>query len=110
MGHLQEDGFKTDVINVQNMAVVKARYEIHPDLAACHTAEVDGYTIEGHVPPDVIRRLLREKPDIAGLAVPGMPMGSPGMEVMGGPFQPYDVIAFDHEGGRSIYETINEKH
>lgn len=83
------------------MAVIKARFGISPDLAGCHTAEVGGYTIEGHVPADVIRQLLREKPDIAGIAVPGMPLGSPGME---GPVsQPYDVIAFDHQGGRSVY-------
>ena len=101
MGHLQDNGFEVDAIEVEQMSVVKARFGISPDLAGCHTAEVGGYTIEGHVPADVIRRLLKERPDIAGLAVPGMPPGSPGME---GPVSvPYDVIAFDGEGGRSVY-------
>lgn len=85
------------------MAAVKASHGITPDLLGCHTAEVGGYTIEGHVPADVIRRLLEEKPDVAGLAVPGMPRGSPGME---GPISdPYDIIAFDLQGGRSVYDS-----
>lgn len=68
-------------------------------LQSCHTAIVDGYIIEGHVPAADIERLLAERPDgIAGLAVPGMPVGSPGMEVEGQPVQPYEVLAFDKDG------------
>lgn len=102
MGHLRDNGFEVEAIDVPQLAVIRARYGISPDLAGCHTARVGGYTIEGHVPADVIRRLLSEKLDhIAGLAVPGMPLGSPGME---GPIsQPYDVIAVEHNGGRSVY-------
>ncbi len=72
-------------------------------LEGCHTAEVDGYVVEGHVPADVIDRLLAERPEgVKGLAVPGMPVGSPGME---GPNpEPYNVIAFDGQGGMSVYE------
>jgi len=74
-------------------------------LAACHTATVSGYTVVGHVPADVIARLLREKPTvIVGISVPGMPVGSPGMEVPGQPAQRYDVIAWDREGRTRIYE------
>jgi hypothetical protein len=70
-------------------------------LYSCHTALVQGYIIEGHVPADLIRRLLKERPEVAGLAVPGMPVGSPGME---GPNpQPYDVISFDNQGRTSVY-------
>jgi hypothetical protein len=70
-------------------------------LYSCHTALVQGYIIEGHVPADLIRRLLKESPEVAGLAVPGMPVGSPGME---GPNpQPYDVISFDKQGRTSVY-------
>jgi hypothetical protein len=70
-------------------------------LYSCHTALVQGYIIEGHVPADLIRRLLKERPEVAGLAVPGMPVGSPGME---GPNpQPYDVISFDKQGRTSVY-------
>jgi len=70
-------------------------------LYSCHTALVQGYIIEGHVPADLIRRLLKERPEVAGLAVPGMAVGSPGME---GPNpQPYDVISFDKQGRTSVY-------
>ena len=74
-----------------------------PVLAGCHTAFVEGYVIEGHVPADVIDRLLSERPQIAGLAVPGMPVGSPGMEVPGRPAVPYDVIAFDVSGRTRVF-------
>ncbi len=76
-----------------------------PVLAGCHTAFVEGYVIEGHVPADVIDRLLSERPQIAGLAVPGMPVGSPGMEVPGRPAVPYDVIAFDVSGRTRVFAT-----
>ena len=76
-----------------------------PVLAGCHTAFVEGYVIEGHVPADVIDSLLSERPQIAGLAVPGMPVGSPGMEVPGRPAVPYDVIAFDVSGRTRVFAT-----
>ena len=68
------------------------------ELGACHTAEVDGYVIEGHVPASAIKRLLGERPPVRGLAVPGMPVGSPGMEVQGAEPETYDVIAFGPDG------------
>lgn len=86
-----------------DMGVVKAQHGIARDLQGCHTAVVDGYKIEGHVPADLIKRLLEERPAIAGLAVPGMPPGSPGMESANP--QPYDIIAFDGQGGRSVYDS-----
>jgi hypothetical protein len=70
-------------------------------LYSCHTATVQGYVIEGHVPADLIYRLLKEQPAVAGLAVPGMPVGSPGMEGVNP--QPYDVLTFDKDGNTSIY-------
>jgi hypothetical protein len=70
-------------------------------LFSCHTGLVQGYVIEGHVPADLIHRLLKEKPPVAGLAVPGMPVGSPGME--GAKPQPYEVLAFDKDGKTSVY-------
>lgn len=72
------------------------------DLSSCHTAKVGNYTIEGHVPAEDIQRLLKEKPAIAGLAAPGMPQGSPGME-QGNAKQPYDVIAFTKDGKKTVY-------
>lgn len=80
---------------------INVKYSVPPQLRACHIALVEGYVIEGHVPADTIRRLLKEKPPVVGLAVRGMPVGSPGME---GPNpQPYDVLAFDRLGRASVY-------
>ena len=90
---------------MQDLSEVIKRYGVPPDLQGCHTAIVDGYVIEGHVPAADIDRLLAERPQIAGLAVPGMPVGSPGMEVEGLEPQPYDVIAFDKQGKTSIYAS-----
>lgn len=92
--HLRVSGFAVDVRDVTDLAPVKARLGVPGDLAACHTAEVGGYVIEGHVPASAIRRLLREKPQAKGLAVPGMPTGSPGMEVPGSAPEEYAVILF----------------
>lgn len=83
------------------LAAVNAKHGVPPQLRECHIALVEGYVIEGHVPVDAIRRLLKEKPPLIGLAVRGMPIGSPGME---GPNpQPYDVLAFDRQGRVSVY-------
>ncbi len=82
---------------------LKDSWGITPDLASCHTAEVEGYVIEGHVPVDVIQELLMEKPDIVGLALPGMPPGSPGM---GGEAQyQLQILAFDQQGQVWVYAT-----
>jgi hypothetical protein len=80
---------------------VKVKYQVPEKLSACHTGVVQGYVIEGHVPADLIRRLLKEKPAIRGLAVPGMPLGSPGME---GPNpERYEVLTFDKDGKTTVY-------
>jgi hypothetical protein len=76
---------------------VKARLGVPADLAACHTAEVAGYVIEGHVPASAVRRFLAEKPNAKGLAVPGMPVGSPGMEIPGTEPEEYEVVLFGPE-------------
>ena len=93
------------VQDVANLQAIKQRNGVTSALAGCHTAFVEGYVIEGHVPADVIDRLLSERPQIAGLAVPGMPVGSPGMEVPGRPAVPYDVIAFDVSGRTRVFAT-----
>lgn len=85
-------------VDTDNMSALKAARGVPQDLWSCHTMEVDGYIIEGHVPAEAIARLLRERPEgVTGLAVPGMPIGSPGME-MGDRVQPYEVIAFGPSG------------
>jgi len=100
--HLRAAGFRVVVHETTDLRAVKTRYSVPQPLESCHTAVTAGYAIEGHVPADVVARLLRERPAVAGIAVAGMPLGAPGMEGPGG--QPYDVAAFRREGGWSVYE------
>ena len=100
--HLQAAGFSVTVHDVQSVEPFKERYGVPRRLASCHTAAVGGYVIEGHVPADLIRKLLAEKPAVKGLAVPGMPVGSPGME-QGNAKEPYDVVSFDENGRTAVY-------
>jgi hypothetical protein len=95
--HLQTATVKT--IDTAKLDAVKTRLGVPSDLAACHTAQVASYIVEGHVPAAALKRFLTEKPSAAGLAVPGMPIGSPGME--GGAPEPYDVILFGPAGRRT---------
>jgi len=99
--HAKENGFAVVEHNTADMAPVKQRYGVPADQVSCHTAVVGGYTIEGHVPADLIRKMLDEKATFRGLAVGGMPMGSPGME--GLIKQDYDVVAFDSAGNQTVY-------
>jgi len=92
--HLRESAFAVEVRDVGDVNRIKARLGVPDDLVSCHTAEVMGYVIEGHVPAPALRRLLMERPNARGLAVPGMPVGSPGMEIPGTPPDEYDVILF----------------
>ena len=105
--HLQKAGFKTKVRDTRNLDAVKRRLGVPDDLAACHTAQIADYIIEGHVPAAALRRLLAEKPKAAGLAVPGMPVGSPGME--GGKPEKYDVVLFGQNGRRTYMSFIGEQ-
>lgn len=99
--HLEAAGFEVKVIDAADLSEVKALNGITSQLASCHTALVEGYVVEGHVPAADVKRLLSERPEIQGLAVPGMPMGSPGME---GPNpQPYNVVAFDRNGRITVW-------
>ena len=98
--HLRATGFAPEVIENANVNAVKSRLGVPPALYACHTAEIEGYGIEGHVPAGAIRRLLAERPKARGLAVPGMPIGSPGMEVEGSAPETYDVVLFGPQGER----------
>lgn len=101
MGHLQANGFSVTVVDAEILGPIKAEYGVARELQGCHTAVVEGYVVEGHVPADLIHKMLEERPAITGLAVPGMPAGAPGME---GPNpQPYNVIAFEKNGKASVY-------
>jgi len=85
------------------MEPVKAEHNVPAPLEGCHTAIVDGYVVEGHVPADVIQHLLQERPDVVGIAVPGMPIGSPGMETPGRAAERYNVLTFDKDGKTTVY-------
>jgi hypothetical protein len=100
--HLRQAGFSADVIETSEINRVKVRLGVPQDLASCHTAEIGGYVIEGHVPADAIKRLLAEKPAGRGLAVAGMPMGSPGMEMEGMAPETYEVVLFGPEGPKTF--------
>jgi hypothetical protein len=99
--HLQESGFTVEEIETHDLVSVKRRYGVPPQFSTCHTAVVSGYVVEGHVPAPDIQRLLRERPPALGLVVPGMPLGSPGME--GVVSRAYDVLLFDAAGRTKVY-------
>ncbi|MGH7185628.1 MAG: DUF411 domain-containing protein, partial [Pseudomonadota bacterium] len=103
--HLKDNGFPVKTEDLESLAPIKKQHGVPEALASCHTALVDGYVVEGHVPADLIDRLLRERPQIAGIAVPGMPIGSPGMEVPGRPAERYQILTFDRTGRTSILAT-----
>ena len=105
MDHLRQNGFTVKVENMTDLRPIKRKHGVPADFEGCHTALVDGYVVEGHVPADPILRLLRERPNIAGLAVPGMPIGSPGMEVPGSAAARYDVMTFDRNGKRGVFAS-----
>ena len=102
--HLTDSGFRVEAKNVADLDAFKKMAGVPGHLQACHTAVVDGYTIEGHIPADAIKRLLGERPAIRGLAVPGMPAGSPGMPSLMP--EPYDVIAFSEAGEERFMRFI----
>ena len=101
--HLRGAGFNATATDVRDIAGVKAKYHVPGPLQSCHTAVVAGYVIEGHVPAADIRRLLQQRPKVVGLAVPGMPVGSPGME--GSTGKPYQVVSFDMAGQTRMFST-----
>lgn len=100
--HMEDNGFQVKAIDVLDVIPIKQQYGLRPEHASCHTAIVEGYVVEGHVPAADVKRLLSEKPDVLGLAVPGMPIGSPGME-MGDRVDSYSVIAVDKDGGTEVF-------
>jgi len=105
--HLRAAGFEVDARNVRDLMSVKRDAGVPGPLVTCHTALIDGYVVEGHVPVEEVKRLLAERPDVAGIGVAGMPIGSPGME--GRNAQPYQVIAFDHAGQTSVYAEVDPR-
>lgn len=101
--HMREHGFQVEAVDQDNVMPIKEKYGVPRAMSSCHTAVVDGYALEGHVPADVVQRLLKERPPVLGIAVPGMPIGSPGME-QGDRKDPYEVYTFDKNGPVGVYE------
>ncbi|MEH1938837.1 MAG: DUF411 domain-containing protein [Nostoc sp.] len=100
--HLKAEGFKITDFSTSDIETVKQKYNVPDNLSSCHTAIVNGYVIEGHVPADDIKRLLQEKPNVAGLSVPQMPVGTPGME-MGNRKDPFSVFSFDRKDSVAVF-------
>jgi hypothetical protein len=105
VAHLRRHGFRVKTADLTDLQPIKTRHGVPAALQSCHTALVDGYVVEGHVPADLVDRLLQERPGIVGIAVPGMPVGSPGMEVPGRPADPYQVVTFDRSGQTGVFAT-----
>lgn len=105
--HLRLAGFSVRVHNTEQISGIKSMYGVPQNLMSCHTARIGNYIIEGHVPASDIIALLDQKPDIRGLAVPGMPLGSPGMEMPSGEKDAYDVLSFTNEGKTEMFASHN---
>jgi hypothetical protein len=108
--HVEEGGFTVKVNDVSDAALdaLKQKHGIPRTAQSCHTGLVDGYVVEGHVPVAEVHRMLKERPAITGIAVGGMPIGSPGMEVPGQRPQTYNVITFDKQGAVAVFSTQNK--
>ncbi|MEO1354115.1 MAG: DUF411 domain-containing protein [Cyanobacteria bacterium J06635_15] len=100
--HMQAAGFQVKDEIIEDMVAIKQQYDVPTSLASCHTTIVDGYVVEGHIPAEDVQRLLAEKPDVVGIAVPGMPIGSPGME-SGDYVEPYTVFSFLEDGTTAAF-------
>ena len=112
VNHLQDNGLKVVDNVVEDVSVIKNQYQIPNNLRSCHSAQIDNYTIEGHVPIESINKLFREKPNIKGIAVPGMPLGSPGMEINSHQlhshnYETYEVVAFSKTDKIKIFDKIS---
>jgi hypothetical protein len=103
--HMTGEGFAVVEQDVTDLSAIKDRLGVPSAAGSCHTGTVGGYVVEGHVPASVVRQLLRDRPDARGLAVPGMPLGSPGME-QGDLREPYDVLLIANDGTTSVYASI----
>ncbi len=105
--HMEAAGFVVDARNTTDLMTVKRDGGVPPQMSSCHTAIIDGYVVEGHVPAEQVKELLAERPPVAGIAVPGMPIGSPGME--GANARPYQVLTFTHMGEAGVFATVDPR-
>ena len=103
--HMTKAGFQVTSKPVENMGEIRKQYKVPEKMQSCHTAIIDGYVIEGHVPADDVKRLLKERAAVVGLAAPGMPANSPGMQPEGEKPSGYDVLSFDREGNSKVFTS-----
>ena len=105
--HMREAGFEVDARNLNDIIPIKIDAGVPPRMSSCHTTLIDGYVVEGHIPAEHVKRLLEERPDVVGIAVPGMPIGSPGMEGIGA--RPYQVLSWDRAGNVEVYAEVDPR-
>jgi len=108
MEHLKQNNFTIKDIPTEDMNAIKHKYGVSDEMASCHTTVVNGYVVEGHVPADDIKALLKAKPNVVGIAVPQMPNGTPGME-MGGKQDPYNVMSFDSDKHYQVFKSHSKQ-
>jgi len=106
--HMRQAGFavKAEDVSHETLQQLKTKFGVPDSANSCHTARLAGYVVEGHIPAVTVKKMLTERPKVVGIAVPGMPVGSPGMEVPGVPARPYDVLSFDKTGATRVFTTI----
>jgi len=104
LAHLKQNNFAIKDIVTNDIQAIKTKYGVTAEMASCHTAIINGYVVEGHVPADDIKAMLKTKPKITGIAVPGMPLGTPGME-MGGKKDAYNVMSFDTANHHQVFHS-----
>ena len=112
INHLRDNGLEVVDNIVEDVSVIKNQYQIPNNLRSCHSAQIANYTIEGHVPIESINKLFREKPNINGIAVPGMPLGSPGMEIHSHDshshdYENYKIVSFSKNGKTKIFDKVS---
>jgi len=105
--HMRENGFTVTVVHRDDLSSIRTEHKLPPELTSCHMGVVQGFAVEGHVPAEVVHRLLRERPAILGIAAPGMPLGSPGMEMPDGQVDSYEIFSYDESGTVGVYEYRN---
>ena len=106
--YVQNHGYRVRVEQIADVTSIKNRYQIPVELQSCHTSLVAGYVVEGHVPIEALEQLLAERPSVKGIAVPGMPIGAPGMEQPGVAAEPYEVLTFDAAGNTAVFSRHNQ--
>jgi hypothetical protein len=103
--HIRDAGFDVTVEMHDNLSPIRRELGVPAEMTTCHLGVIAGFVVEGHVPADALKRFLQERPAVMGLAVPGMPIGSPGMEIPGMGVDPYDIVTFDRSGQVAVFES-----